>query len=119
MFKHTNQSINKMEKSKVTSWIGEIVKIKAEYISVNDEGHQVLTTGNALQSFCWDWGKDLSDLRFHVKQDFFGIDLFKYRNGKVLESYDGASHQLIIEACHTPVFNYPYAWDAKYFEIVK
>jgi hypothetical protein len=102
----------------ITSWIGKTIKIKDEYIFLDNSSNQYVITQNALQSFLRD-EDNISDLRFHVKQDIYGVDLFSWRNGKKLDVDNvEMTHQVIIECESKVIFNYPFLWDSIFFELV-
>jgi hypothetical protein len=106
-------------KAPITSWIGCTIKLREEYISLDENSQEYVTIHNALASFL-NYEDNISELRFFVQQDVYGVDLFSYRNGKELNVDDAImTHQIIIECKSKTIFNYPYLWESKYFEIVK
>jgi hypothetical protein len=90
----------------IESWIGKHVRIKDEYITdecVNVAGLSAYFSGYERKTF-------------KVQMDCYGVDLFPFRRESVeISAMPSPSHQIIIEET---IGNYPFLWDAKYFELI-
>ena len=127
-----NLNKNSME-NQIKSWLGKQVRLKREYIKEEQEIDEyqsdwdedtdtwvnivykteyVINTPNGL-SGCLFYENVLEDV-FNVVHDCYGVDLLSYRESFVdISELPEPSHHIILWET-----DYPYMWDAKYFEIV-
>ena len=118
-----------METTTIKSWISQNVRIKEEYIKVELELDEDASTydddGNVIEEVFYEEtyiigcnngmsgclaGKE-RDV-FRVKGSMYGVDLYG-QGGEKMSDLPEPSHQIIIDATE-----YPFIWEAKYFEIV-
>jgi len=123
-----------MENNTIQSWIGKNVRIKKEFIELSepeidedasdydDEGNIInevyyeqryfINTQNGLDNVLRD--RDILNDTFYVQYDCYGVDLWHMRReGKNISELPEPAHLIVIREA-----NYPYLWDAKYFEVV-
>lgn len=122
----------------IKTWIGKHVRIKREYLKAipifetDEYGNEVATDMEyniELPDGTTDYGlcalrtctllsdkETLWDKVYTVNLDFYGVDLYHTRENTRLDSLEEPTHQLIFSHHDT---GYPYAWNAKYFEIVE
>lgn len=127
-----NLNKNNME-NQIKSWLGKQVRLKREYIKEEQEIDEdqsdwdedtetwvnivykteyVIDTPNGLSGCVFP--DNALEAVFNVQYDCYGVDLFRYRESPVdISELPEPSHQIIIKET-----DYPYMWDAKYFEIV-
>jgi hypothetical protein len=100
----------------IESWVGKKVRIKREFIKSSIEGQGLhIECDNGMNGVIY----EPTDSIFTVKMDMYGVDLFNHRrDGFRIGSFE-PTHQVIIEIVKGGnSINYPYLWDAKYFEEV-
>jgi hypothetical protein len=123
-----------MENNTIQSWIGKNVRIKKEFIELSepeidedasdydDEGNIInevyyeqryfINTQNGLDNVLRD--RDILNDTFYVQYDCYGVDLWHMRmEGKNISELPEPARLIVIRET-----NYPYLWDAKYFEVV-
>lgn len=111
---------------KIKSWRGRHVRIKEEYIVrrfngyYNDEEEWVEdpslpmieeVSGCPLADFI-----DDPNEVFKVGSELYGVDLHTYRNREFEVGSVEPTHQIIL--IREGVNEYPYIWDAKYFDLL-
>lgn len=103
-----------METKTIKSLIGKKVRIKREFIKSSDEG-MYIECDNGMNGLI----DEPTDSIFMVKMDIYGVDLFNHRRDGFSIGSVEPTHQVIIEIVEGGnSINYPYLWDAKYFEEV-
>lgn len=101
----------------IKSWIGLKVRIKREFlISYFDDDDVERWQTNIKDCPINTFLNNAKDETFYVLQDVYGADLFRYRSREVDTDELKSSHQLILRGGQ--MGNYPFLWDAKYFEII-
>ena len=119
-----------MKTKTVQSWISQRVRIKREYIktrleidenaSTYDDDYnileEVMTERKYIESHngmtsCF---QGRFDEIFKVRYDCYGVDLYKVRDRVDVDKLPEPTHQIIVGNEN----DYPYMWDAKYFEVV-
>jgi hypothetical protein len=107
-----------MEKQTKTiqSLIGKYVRIKREYIKSSFEGQGMhIECDNGMNGVIY----EPVDSIFMVKMDIYGVDLFNHRRDGFNIGSVEPTHQVIVEIVEGGnSIDYPYLWDAKYFEEV-
>ena len=100
---------------KIKSWIGEKVRIKKEYIYFDEDGHENITAKNGIRTMV----DNATDAIFVVKMDMYGVDLFNHRHSGLVVGSVEPEHQIIIETAQgSNEIQYPFLFEAKYFEKV-
>lgn len=103
---------------KLQSWIGKNIRIKKEFLVESEDENEFgvvsrsyyINDGKALNSFIL---KPESQV-FYVLMDVWGADMFSFRKREAETDDLELSHQLILRG---GLFDYPFLWEAKYFEI--
>ncbi len=123
-----------MKANTIKSWIGQTVRIKREYLKLNepeideyasdydDDGNIInevyekpsyyIDTHNGMNSVLGI--VDVYNATFYVQYDCYGVDLYRVRENIDISELPEPTHQIIVREAM-----YPYLWDAKYFEVVK
>jgi len=116
---------------KIKSWRGRSVRLKPEYIvkRMEFDGHYDEEEGTwvtdkslpmveefyincPLSNFI----HDPNDV-FEVASDMYGIDLYGYTSKSFEVGSIEPTHQIILR--RSSGVDYPYIWDAKYFDVVR
>jgi hypothetical protein len=114
----------------VQSWIGQNVRIKKEYIktvleidedlSTYDDDDNIIEDVMSMRTYI-DSNNGMTscfqgrfDEIFKVRYDCYGVDLYKVRSRVDVDTLPEPTHQIIVGNQN----DYPYMWDAKYFEVV-
>jgi len=105
-----------MKTKTIQSLIGKHVRIKREFIKSTYEGQGLyIECDNGMNGVI----DEPTDSIFMVKMDIYGVDLFNHRRDGFRIGSVEPTHQVIIEIVEGGnSINYPYLWDAKYFEEV-
>ena len=119
------------EKKEITSWRGRSVRLKPEFFEeieefdgywddndkwIVDESMPKVTfveINCPLRGFIGDPANEV----FTVASDIYGIDLYRSINAPLDVSSVEPTHQVILKG--KAMDNYPFVWEAKYFEVVK
>jgi hypothetical protein len=119
-----------METKTIQSWIGQRVRIKKEYIKTEFEIDEDESTydddGNIVEEVFYERKyidsyngmtscfEGMFDEIFKVRYDCYGVDLYKIRCRVDVEALPEPTHQIIVGNQN----DYPYMWDARYFEVI-